>query len=306
MERLTSLAALALRIWMMMGVMLRVTQLRDRFDPLAVVFYTTPWPVIAGGMALLALHHWRCRHPHRMHRYSVLAVGALLVWVALSWYSAPRRGEEPSIRLSFWNVAQSEEALPFNAKSLRRESPDVIALAEADIYRPGAIERWQSELPGYAVRPFWGDMLLAVRGKWLRSESGELGPSSYYALHRIEVRGLSYTLLQVDLYARPIVSRREPLQKLSSMVRQRATEPLIVFGDFNTPRDSAHLDPLREELTNCFEQAGAGFIETWPGPLPLLSLDQIWTSPRLRALKCRIGGPLLSDHRAITVDLLAR
>ena len=303
-ERLRNLAALALRIWIFTGVLLRVTRLRDAFDPLAVVFYTTPWPVIAGGMAILALHHWRCNHPHRMRRYIVLTAGALLIWVALSWYSASPSSERPGIRICFWNVADADKSVPRIARWMHKEEPDVIAIAEAANQRPSAIRRWQSEFPEHRTRRFLGNMLLLVRGELLGSDGGVLGRHSYYVLSRIRVRGQPLTVLQVDLFARPSVSRREALLNLTSIVRAHAHEQLIVLGDFNTPRESAHFDPLRRELTNCFEQAGYGFIETWPGPLPLLSLDQVWTSRSLSAVRCRIGGPLVSDHRAVTVDLV--
>ena len=37
-------------------------------------------------------------------------------------------------------------------------------------------------------------------------------------------------------------------------------------------------------------------------PLPVLALDQIWTSRRLRAVHCAHGRSLRSDHRAVIAD----
>lgn len=73
-------------------------------------------------------------------------------------------------------------------------------------------------------------------------------------------------------------------------------------GDFNTPRESSHFRQLRKPMTHAFETAGRGLADTWPVPIPVLSLDHIWTTPGLRVVQCRLGGGV-ADHRPVMADL---
>ncbi|MDB6155712.1 MAG: hypothetical protein JWL90_4165 [Chthoniobacteraceae bacterium] len=299
------MAALGLRIWLISGILLRVTRLRDRFHPFSLIYYTTPWPVIALGLGIMALHHGRLGHRHRVRRYLVLMIGALITWVALSWRSAPAANDAAKLRVVLWNVARAETRFPKIAAWLHKEDPDIIAIAEAESANPQSANRWRAEFSGYATRFSSGGMLCLVRGEILESKSGELAHGSFYALHRVRVRGRNVTVLQVDIYARPRSSRREPLSRLAELAKNHAGENLVVLGDFNTPADSAHFDALRTGLSNCFETAGNGIAETWPFPVPLLSLDQIWVSHAMHPLHCTHGWIALSDHRPVIADLAA-
>lgn len=77
----------------------------------------------------------------------------------------------------------------------------------------------------------------------------------------------------------------------------------MIFGDFNTPTASIHLDAWREAgLREAFEVAGRGLASTWPAPCPVLTLDQVWLSG-LRPLAARHVTTLSSDHRRVEVEL---
>jgi endonuclease/exonuclease/phosphatase (EEP) superfamily protein YafD len=296
-------AAGSLRVWIFTGVLLRLTTLRDRFQPLALVFYTTPFPAMMAGFLLLAAHAWRARHEHATRRNLLLAGGALFFWVHFSWQS---RGETPSpedLRCVEWNVARPEGRLPRIAQWLRAQDADLIALAEASGARAPALAKWQHEFPGCVLLPLPAEMLCLVRGEVVSAETGELTPGSGYALLKVRVRGRSLTLLQADIDAAPLKSCGPAFARLTEIADAHATEPLLIWGDFNTPRESAHLDPLRVHFHHAFETAGAGCAETWPRPLPALSLDHVWTSASLRAVRCRIGYQPWSDHRPVVTEL---
>lgn len=302
-ERLARLAATALRVWLIVGILLRVTRLRDRFDPLALVYYTTPWPMIAAGLAVLAAHHWRLGNKHRVRRYVLLTAGAIFVWVALGWHSQPETAGVPHLRVVLWNVSRPDALLPRAAAWLRKQDADVIALAEAHPNDGSNLQRWQGEFLSYRIADLPANMLCLVRGEILDANSGSLDGNSSYGRLRVRVRGREFILVQADLMARPLASRRKPLAELADLLQRDLKQPLIVLGDFNTPSDSAHFDRFRRSLTNCATAAGKGFAETWPLPLPVLTLDQIWISPALRPLKFRAGGALLSDHRPVVAEI---
>ncbi|HEX8296286.1 MAG TPA: endonuclease/exonuclease/phosphatase family protein [Chthoniobacteraceae bacterium] len=298
-----SLAAGGLRVWLIVGILLRVTRLRDGWDFLAPVFYSTPWPVIAAGLAVLAAHCRRRGKGHAFRRYLVLTGGALFTWVATSWYSAPAPDRAADLRMIHWNVSRPDSLLRAKAAWLRGRQPDLICLAEVEPRDQRTLDRWRAEFPEYELQTVRGNMACLVRGQFIRSEVGELAPGSFYALHRLRVRGRALAVLQVDLNARPFRSRREPLRKLRELAQTHAATGLIIAGDFNTPRESVHLQPLRKDFVQSFEAGGNGIAETWPVPLLALSLDQIWLSVPLRAIHCQHPWTWLSDHRPVIVDL---
>lgn len=302
-ERIENLAATALRIWLIVGILLRVTRVRDRFDGLALVFYSTPWPAMAAGFLTLAIHYWRRGRGHAVRRYAAFTVVALFTWVATSWYSTPPSPGAPAIRFIHWNVARPDARLAACAAWIRAQNPDIICLAE---YRPlevEVIDRWRAEFPGYVVTGGHGFMLCLVRGEVLGSERGTFGRSSYFTLLRLQVGGRPVNVLQVDGCARPAQSRKAPFARLGEMTGGFSDGNLIIAGDFNTPKESYHLDPLRAGFANAFESAGRGFAETWPAPALALSLDQVWVGRRWRVLDCDHGWSWLSDHRPVVVTL---
>jgi endonuclease/exonuclease/phosphatase (EEP) superfamily protein YafD len=201
-----------------------------------------------------------------------------------------------------WNVGHPDWRLGGVLSWLRKQDADVICIAEAEPDEKQTIDRWRAAFPEYVIQQAPLNLLCLVRGEVLDSETGELGPHSNYALHRIRVRGRELQVLQVDLIAKVTRSRREPIARLTE-IASRAGGNVIVAGDFNTPRDSFHLAPLRAEFTNAFEGTGRGFIETWPFNLPVLSLDQVWLGARLRPAACANRWTWLSDHEPVVVTV---
>jgi endonuclease/exonuclease/phosphatase (EEP) superfamily protein YafD len=294
-----------LRVWLIVGILLRVTQLRDRFDGLAFVFYTTPWPALALGFVGMTIHSRRTGRGHATRRYVLFTGVALVTWIATSWYSAGPPGRGPDLRLVHWNVARPETRLPRIAAWLRARDADIICLAEAQPRDMSSIDLWRAEFPGYRVQEAPGSMLCLVRGEVLSTEPGALADGSFFARHRLKVRGRTVEVLQVDVRATPWRSRREPLQRLVQIIQAQPGARLIVAGDFNTPRESVLLRPLREQFTHCFEAAGTGLAETWPVPLVALSLDQVWAGRGWRVLGCKQPLTWMSDHRPVEVTLAA-
>jgi vancomycin resistance protein VanJ len=301
---LARVAAGSLRVWLIAGILLRVTRLRDRFDPFAVVYYTAPWPVIAAGLAVLALHAARNGRRHVTRRYLILTGGALFTWFALSWNFASPSAEPHQLRVALWNAARpGPTRLPHLARWLRAQDADIIAIAEA---QGKSWERdWLVHFPEYRGVHLPGEMFCLVRGEVRLREDGALDGGSYYALLRAQVRGLEITILQADLYGGPLRSRRRALARLHEVARAHASERLILLGDLNTPADSAHFAPFRKELKHVFETIGQGLPESWPMPLPVLTLDHLWSSPTLRPVACRTAYVWWSDHRPVVADFRA-
>lgn len=289
-----------------LGAILQLT-VCDRIEGLlTVLFYATPWPLITLGTAALALLSIRRRRPLQAVTLVVLTSAAAGIWLGGSWMSKGERSSSDSLRVVLWNVSRPERRLPAMARWLRAQHADVIALAEAQQKSGANLERWRAEFPAHHVEVLPQNMLCFSRGPLLVEQTGSLAYGSFFAILRTELRGRSFTIIQVDLTALPGSPRRPALDRLAALVRERSGENLIVLGDFNTPRESVHFATLREELTHSFESAGHGLAETWPMPVPLLSLDQIWLSRGLRARRCTHGWSLFSDHRPVAVEIETR
>ena len=299
--RATSIAGVSATALLALALLLHLT-VRDRIAGPSGLFYATPWPVLAAGAAGAALF-WRWKKRRRpAAALALLAVAALAVWLHSSWQRHPRPAVRGALRVVHWNVSRPARGLPAIAAWLRAQDADVITLAEGHSLRRSTLARWQAELPEYEVAEFAGEMTCLVRGRILAREDRVLTANSYCALIRAEVRGHPLTILQVDINAGQFRSRARAFAALTALAAPHFGENLIVLGDFNTPRESALLTPLRAEMAQSFESAGDGLAETWPMILPVLSLDQIWSSRSLRAVYCEHGHSLHSDHRAVLAD----
>ena len=287
-------------VGLLIGWLVRCT-VRDAWLPVAIIFYATPWPVLAALAGWIA---WRWRRLRALPL--ALVACALAVWFSSGWKFATPSAARADLRVAHWNVARPVRWLPSVAAELRALDADVITVAEALPRVGDTAPRWLAEFPGYRAEFSGGGLLCLVRGEIQNRESASLGPGSFYTALDVEVKGRALSILQVDLVATPWRSRREPLEQLARLIAARADRPLIVAGDFNTPRDSALFGPLRMRLAHSWEAAGRGSAETWPMPFPVLSLDHVWIGGGLRALRCEHGVSVRSDHRAVIVDLAWR
>lgn len=77
----------------------------------------------------------------------------------------------------------------------------------------------------------------------------------------------------------------------------RPGEPLVIAGDFN-PVSGECVERLGRVLTRV-EGIGA----TFPSSLPVLELDRVFCSPMLRVRSARCDESVVSDHRAVVVEL---
>ena len=300
-HRLLSAAGLGATALLALALLVRLTVRDSIFGP-SLLFYAAPWPVMAAGAAATAFFwRWKKRRLPAA-ALALFAVVALAAWLQSSWQRHPRPAVRGALRVVHWNVSRPARGLPAIARWLRAQDADVITLAEGHSLRRSTLARWQAELPEYEAAEFFGEMTFLIRGHIVSREDRVLTANSYCALIRAEVRGQPLTILQVDINAGQFRARARAFTNLATIAAPHFGENLLVLGDFNTPRESALLAPLRMEMNQAFECAGDGLAETWPMPLPVLSLDQIWSGRSLRAVHCEHGHSLRSDHRAVIAD----
>lgn len=168
-----------------LALLVRLT-IRDRFPVSALLFNATPWPLMAAAAALLAGYWlWRKRRlPGLVH--AILALVALVAWIASSWRLHPRPAERGDLRVVLWNVSRPERGLPAIARWLRAQDADIIALAEGHCRGKSSLARWQRELPGYEAVELHAEMTCLIRGKVFSREVNPRSAKLRYALLHCE------------------------------------------------------------------------------------------------------------------------
>ncbi len=305
--RLTTTIGAACSVGCLAGIAVRLT-VRDHFPILSLVYYCVP-PVIAAGLALAAsglflVTKWR--KPARAA--AVTGLFCLLWWCHSAYFhnaSVPTAGTH---KVLFWNVARGEMGWDSLAEEIHRINPPLVALVEAGRGRDKVNQVWQKRFPEYTVTYLGHGLVVISRGEVVSPEDDALPLGQGGRCARVEVTldGERFTVVLVDVKSNPLMSRREPLEVLTRLVAELGDRPVLVMGDFNTPADSVHLADFRRRFVNAFEAAGTGFYATWPVPLPVLALDQVWANDRVHVERCRLGWSWRSDHRPVITEFSLR
>ncbi|GMU22052.1 MAG: hypothetical protein AMXMBFR13_21400 [Phycisphaerae bacterium] len=290
--------------WAVAGMVLRAT-LRDRVPLLSGVFYATPL-IVAAGLCAAACGMWLRRRQWRLAG----AAGGLAV-VAAAWWHLSTYVQRPvdlpaggdGERVVLWNVGRGRLGWKAILRTLDGFDADLLGLIETGEGPTAEEQFWRERFPGYQVATPVYEMTLLARGPIEPHSSGDLDGGGRYVHHRVELNGRRLEVLLVDFKSNPLRSRRTPVARLLTLLNELAGRPLIVMGDFNTPIESAYLDLLRERMTYAFGAGGQGYDVTWPVPVPVLALDQVWVSAELRVRSCTLGWSGRSDHRPVSVLL---
>ena len=309
-----------LMIWMLVaaGLIFRFT-VRDTYLRWSVIYYVTPLPALPilfllAGLAVPPGLSWKRndkavvpRSRFSMGRLNLFFGLASLVWAMYSecgYRGQPTTSED--IRLVFWNVARVQAGTSRLAAPLLSWKSSVIALVEADEKYKLKLADWQAALPGYTVVPTRFGGLIAVDGTAAAHPDRLLSAGCYCQPFDLHVRDADFTLLLVDISSDLRCSKRPPLEALAKIAEEFADRPVVIAGDFNTPDDSVWFAPLRTHFREAFRDRGTGYAATWPLPLPVLTLDQVWVNELVDVSQCQHGWTIYSDHRPVVTDMSFR
>lgn len=310
---LTMLAILA-------GTAVRFT-LRDQTLLSSLIFYGTPLPVLVLGVSCLlwsacTLRRWRVGF-----RWLILLLLLGAIWIRSDWkFSArPVAGIPPEmvaaaaletddsedVSLLFWNVARRRN-LEAAADFIRRKDPDLVGLVEVQGEPETWRAFWRKELPEHDVSVLGSNMFLLTKGTSGEATPHDLGGGSQVRQLEVRFHNRLYEILLVDIQANPFQPREQALRKLTELADRLSDRRLVIMGDFNLPTDSIHLHALRKRHLLAFEAAGRGYAPTWPIPLPLMQLDQIWTNFQVIPVECRHSWTWASDHEPVEAIIRPR
>jgi vancomycin resistance protein VanJ len=286
----------------LVGVIVRLT-FRDRFLPTAVLFYSTP-PAVVAVLLFFSSGLLFVRKFRKLSTETFVAGVVCLIWTyQTSFYHNSQRPPDEAIRVLFWNISRGNMGWSAIAGEIQRSKPQLIGLVEGGKNDEFMHNFWSREFSDYERKVFDDGFVLLVKGKILNTDFGRLGPRSRFASAEILLEGLKVTVVLVDICSEPWIFRREPLGKLTAVLREKSRGAVLLMGDFNTPTDSVFLRGIRRNFVNAFEQAGNGYTATWPIPVPVLTLDQVWVNKGIQVHRCRHGWSLRSDHRPILTEV---
>ncbi|CAN5216168.1 hypothetical protein BH23VER1_BH23VER1_37560 [soil metagenome] len=163
------------------------------------------------------------------------------------------------------------------------------------------------------------DVSIAARGK-LRARSPH--PSRHWLQasltladgREIEIAGVHLTGAVTSLslwrrstwkayYRNRLQRRSEVTDLLAEVIRAAGPRPAIIAGDFNAPPPDAIFRDLAVHFRDTYHQAGTGWSNTFSNTLPILRIDQIWTTPEFAAAAHGTYKSVASDHRFVVADL---
>ncbi len=274
-------------------------------SPWCFFYYALPRPLLcalATGSALLTPRSFP-----RWRTFARVTVAVLLVWVLVcdfGWHWGSRSTTESTLRVAQWNACHLPRGRERAADVIRSFDADLVGVVEAGGTLAPELAEWERLLPGYAAQSNRPGMLWLAR---LPATSIEpvvvLGPRSDAVALNFEMSGTPCRAVLVDIVADFGVARVPILQELTRQLERWEDRPFLLLGDFNAPPESCGFRALRDQSRNAFSAAGSGYAATWPVPFPVLTLDQIWTSPDWQARACRPLWTNCSDHRPVVAEL---
>jgi len=268
--------------------------IRDGMPGAAVLFYATPWPLDAAAALVLAFVAVR-----RRHRLDAVLAAVLTITCTGFYFVNSLRRNAPqtpgALRGVHWNVAHGYWGWPKIAETLVSLDPDVVWLSESDD-APELDDAFRAAFPGRTSVHGGGGFTVVARGEAVVVERARIGPMSRLARTHLVVKGRTFDSFQVDAPSNPFAAKPPLFEKVLTSVRPHLASPLLVLGYFNTPRDSVAFDAWRGPLSHAFETVGNGLDATWPVPLPVLSIDHVWSGGGLAVRTCELPWTWRSDH----------
>lgn len=298
-----------------------------RPDSFAAVTIFPVWAWLGPGLFLAALG-WGYRTRRAAVVVALIWLGYLGVfaeeprsllrfgqWPTREWEAAREQGR--GLRVVSLNSRVAEQA----AAEVAQYHPDIVLLQESPPQKQ--VKRVAAKLFGDQGEFLWSsDVSIIVRG------SLALNPvptPKHLVLARVRLKsGIEANVISTRLHS-PVFGaelwslncwqeQAENRRKhRAEMERTKAllaalpeSVPIIIGGDFNSPAGDAIYRLLKPRLHDTFAEAGRGWGNTAFNHLPVLRVDEVWTSDHFRALAVVARETINSDHRLVVCDLMVR
>jgi len=266
----------------------------DRFPVLSLLSFIPALPAFIAVVLWWIIprqHGWLTG----MMMIALIGGGIKLFVFDMRWNSPADLSQHPeAIKMVHWNVAR----FPFGAAPiydrLEEEAADIIVLSEV------GGKKHIDKLKGLLGEDSFMESTwhLSLLSKWPIKLKDRFTPLYgqgvvFQVEHPIE----PINIIIIDFFSHFNYSREQPINDIHQAIQRTGFEdPLIVVGDFNTPRNCVFFDHLRAHLTHPYEAVGRGLPYTWPAYLPFLGVDHMWVSDHFIPLDYKTKSHWRSDH----------
>lgn len=285
--------------WILVGWMLGVF-CKDRWFFSKFLYFIPPLATLLLGLLWLsASSNWK-KKPLSFGVAGLTGLSLLkILAVDSAWNGAPPAGVDP-IRLVHWNVSWGLFGGEPILKQIAQDQPDLCVLSEAP--KTGVFDEMARQLQPDGQTLHALDLALISRFPFEEGEGIPMRRGRGWWVRIHAPRG-DFLLAVIDIQSNAFNDRSVPLSDLEAWLAALPQDlPLVLVGDFNTPRDSVYFAPIRKRLRNAFESAGWGWPYTWPMPFPMYALDHAWISPGIQACSYQLRPALCSDHLRQVVE----
>ncbi|MGJ8590910.1 MAG: endonuclease/exonuclease/phosphatase family protein [Aquaticitalea sp.] len=272
---------------------------KDRFQYISALYYGCPLPIII-IFGLMVAFIFRKRKP--LNYLLLLALLAMGIYYFTHYFGTAYdddSGAETS-RILFWNVAQ-KQPMPTDLliKHIKDSKAEIIALVEAIDVSDEDLHILKTALPEYQFQALNGEMFIGVKGtiEFVVFDSEEIIYRYNYLTLKIDNEEVSVMI--ADVYASPLLNKEIPLQIIHQVAKENKTD--ILVGDFNTPYESVFFESFKEDF-NSFHPYSLGLSSTWPIPIPMIEIDQIWMDKSFQPIQMEKFSYDASDHKLLIAE----
>lgn len=278
--------------------------------PLELVTHFWPQLVVTLVCSSLLAVRFGARRRAAIHGIVALVLVVLIV-SSFQLNTIFRPAASPDLVVMFANVERQNTEFAKLVEAVRRETPDIVALAEVDDAWLEALEELRDDYPHQLTFPRDDNFGIALLSRV---------PLAAGSVEFIGLSGLPSILVTVEADSGPwrvVVTHPIPPfnafaferrnQQLAALSREIAGSaiPVVLLGDLNSTLWSPYLREFRK--TSGLQSAASGVraFYTWPVGMPLLALglDHCLYSEGVRPAGFRVLGSVGSDHFPILCAL---
>ncbi len=300
--------------------------LSDRWWPATVLLFAPRWAYATPLVLLVpiaAVFHWRSLVSLGLAS-AVLAFGVLGYCYSFSGGSTAK--DATSIRILSCNIHRQKLDAERFKQLIESTEPDVIALQDWSSKHEEALfgdSKWHTQRDG--------ELFLASRFPIMKTTQVISPPSEQPGFTVRYGAAAAYQLLTPDgpitLVNLHFASPHEALQamrggnstfaeQLAFNSKQREIEsvavtdyveaqsgPIVLVGDFNTPRESPIFRTHFSKLDNAFSEKGRGFGWTHVSMASSVRIDHVLVAGGLDVRECWLADAAGSPHRPVVTDI---
>ncbi len=273
--------------------------IKDRFQNVSVIYYASPLPlIILFGLFVTIMNY---RHKPLFYVLSFFLLG--ISGYFCGHYFGSEFETTPSKETShilFWNAA-GNQPLPTDIliKHIKTARPEILALVETENISDSDLTILKTACPDYNFQTLEGAMLIAIKGQIIEIIFKE--EERLYRSNRIvtTIDDKPVTILIADVSASPFRNKEIPLSTIAETAKKHKIDVLV--GDFNTPYESVFFKDFKRDYYS-FHPFSIGLTSTWPIPIPLIEIDQIWVAKSLQPIKMEKFSYDVSDHKLLIAE----